>query len=112
MGTLICFVVTSKYVVDSSKNDRRIIIMNLFQRNLEILRRQDPGFAAKVVNSSGGTLSIQSTKSGVPTAMVKNRFLHSAYDPIREAKRWAEHQVTDCQLGDTLVVLGVGLLYH
>ena len=86
--------------------------MNLFQRNLEILRRQDPGFAAKVVNSSGGALSIQSTKSGVPTAMVKNRFLHSAYDPIREAKRWAEHQVTDCQLGDTLVVLGVGLLYH
>ena len=44
--------------------------------------------------------------------MVKNRFLHSAYDPIREAEQWAEHQVKDCQSGDTLVVLGVGLFYH
>ena len=86
--------------------------MNLFQRNVEILRGQDPAFAAKVLNSSGGALSIQPAKSGVPTAIVKNRFLHSAYDPIREATRWAEHQVNDCQLGATLVVLGVGLLYH
>ena len=86
--------------------------MNLFQRNVEILRRQDPALAAQVLECSGGVLSIQSAKSGVPTAMVKNRFLHSAYDPIREAERWAEHQVKDCQSGDTLVVLGVGLFYH
>lgn len=86
--------------------------MNLFQRNVDILRRQDPALAAQVLESPGGTLSIQPAKSGVPTAFVNNRLIHSAYDPIREAERWAEHQMKDCQCGETLVVLGVGLLYH
>ncbi len=73
--------------------------MNVFQQNIEILRRQDPAFAAKVLESSGGTLSIRNAKSGVPTALVNSRLIHSAYDPIREAERWAEHQVKDCQTG-------------
>ncbi len=86
--------------------------MNLFQQNLEILRRHNRALAAQVLKISGGTLSIQLAKTGVPTAVVKNRAIHSAYDPIREAERWAEHQTKDCQSGETLVVLGVGLLYH
>ena len=86
--------------------------MNLFQQNLEILRRHNRALAAQVLKISGGTLSIQAAKTGVPTAVVKNRAIHSAYDPIREAERWAEHQTKDCQSGETLVVLGVGLLYH
>jgi len=89
-----------------------IFIMNTFQQNIEILRLQDPALAAQVVESSGGTLSIQTAKSGVPTASVNDRSIHSAYDPVREAERWAEHQIKDCQEGETLVVLGVGLLYH
>ncbi|MDH5562918.1 MAG: DUF3880 domain-containing protein [Nitrospirota bacterium] len=86
--------------------------MNLLQRNVEILRQHDPALAAKVLESSGGTLSIQTAKSGVPTAMVNGRSIHSAYDPLAEAERWAEHQMKDCQEGEALVVLGVGLLYH
>jgi spore maturation protein CgeB len=86
--------------------------MNLFQKNVEILRRQDPALAAQVLQASGGTLSIHMAKSGVPTAEANNRNIHSAYDPVREAVRWAEQQAKDCQSGETLVVLGVGLLYH
>jgi len=86
--------------------------MNLFQRNVAILRRHDPALAAKVLESSGGTLSIQTAKSGVPTALVNGRSIHSAYDPVAEAARWAEHQLKDCQEGEMLVVLGLGLLYH
>ncbi len=86
--------------------------MNVFQQNVEMLRRQDPALAAKVLESSGGTLAVQLAKSGVPTAIVNSRLIHSAYDPIREAERWAEHQVKDCQSGETLVVLGLGLMYH
>jgi len=86
--------------------------MNVFQQNVEMLRRHDPALAAKMLESSGGTLSIQTAKSGVPTALVNSRLIHSAYDPIREAERWAEHQVKDCQSGESLVVLGLGLMYH
>ena len=86
--------------------------MNLFQQNVEILRLQDPALAAHVLESAGGILSIQTAKSGVPTAVVNNRTIHSAYDPLREAERWAEHQIGNCQSGEALVVLGLGLFYH
>ncbi len=86
--------------------------MNIFQRNLEILRQHDPALAAKIAETSGGVLRIQSAKSGVPTAMHKNRDIHSAYDPLREAERWADHQIGNCQSGETLIVLGLGLFYH
>jgi spore maturation protein CgeB len=87
-------------------------VMNVFQKNVAILRCQDPALASQVLNTSGGILSVQPAKSGVPTALVNNRFIHSAYDPVREAEQWADHHVKDCQLGESFVVLGVGLLYH
>jgi len=48
----------------------------------------------------------------MPTALVNQRCVHSAYDPVKEAERWGQEKAKDCQPGDTLVVLGVGLLYH
>ena len=86
--------------------------MNIFQRNLEIFRQQDPVLATKLTESSGGVLTIQTAKSGAPTAMYANRDIHSAYNPVREADQWAKFQAKEWQSGETLVVLGVGLLYH
>ncbi len=86
--------------------------MNLFQRNIEILRRHDPALGSELSEVSGGFFTIQTARTGVPTATIKDRAIHSAYDPIREAKQWAEHHVKDCQAGESIVVLGVGLLYH
>ena len=86
--------------------------MNVFQKNVAILRYQDPALASQVLNTSGGILSIQPSKSGVPTAVVKNRSIHSAYDPVREGEQWAAHQAKGYQAGEALVVLGVGLWYH
>jgi len=86
--------------------------MNVFQKNVAMLRCQDPALASQVLDATGGTLSIQAAKSGVPTAVVNNRSIHSAYDPLREAEQWAAHQANDCQAGEALVVLGVGLWYH
>ncbi len=86
--------------------------MNLFQKNVELLRRQDPALAAQILQTAGGILSIQTAKSGVPTAVTNNRTIHSAYDPLSEAERWADHQIENCQSGETLVVLGLGLFYH
>ena len=86
--------------------------MNVFQENVSILRSQDPALASQVLNTPGGILSIHPAKSGQPTAVVKNRSIHSSYDPLREAEQWAAHHAKDCQAGEVLVVLGVGLWYH
>ncbi len=86
--------------------------MNVFQENISILRSQDPALASQVLNTPGGLLSIHPAKSGLPTAVVNNRSIHSAYDPLREAEQWATHQAKECQAGEALVVLGLGLWYH
>jgi len=86
--------------------------MNVLKQNIGILRKQDQVIAAQILQVPGGTLSIQSAKSGMPTALVNSRYIHSAYDPVCEAKRWAEQRLKDCHTGETIVVLGVGLLYH
>ena len=84
----------------------------MLKENIVILRDQDHDLAARILEVSGGTLSIQTAKSGMPTALANSRYLHSAYDPVREADRWAQQRIKDCQTGETIVVLGVGLLYH
>ena len=86
--------------------------MDLLKQNIGILRDQAPVLAAQILQVPGGTLSIQPAKSGMPTALVNSRYLHSAYDPVREAERWAEERAKDCQGGEAIVLLGVGLLYH
>jgi spore maturation protein CgeB len=86
--------------------------MDVLKQNVGILRHQDQVLAAQILQVPGGTLSIQAAKSGMPTALVNSRYLHSAYDPVREAECWAEERKKDCQAGETIVVLGVGLLYH
>ena len=86
--------------------------MDVLKKNVGILCHQDQVLAAQILQVPGGTLSIQPAKSGMPTALVNSRYLHSAYDPVREAECWAEERMKDCQAGETIVVLGVGLLYH
>ena len=86
--------------------------MNLLQKNLAILQKQDPELAVKLQETGGGVLSINPAKNGMPSAMVSGRQIHSAYDPTREAEQWAYHQAQVCQPGETLIVLGLGLLYH
>ncbi|MGB5053015.1 MAG: hypothetical protein WBO24_01320, partial [Nitrospirales bacterium] len=60
--------------------------MDVLKQNIGILRDQDPILAAQILQGPGGTLSIQPAKSGMPTALVNSRYLHSAYDPVREAE--------------------------
>jgi spore maturation protein CgeB len=86
--------------------------MNVLKQNISILRHQDQVVAGQILQVPGGILAIQPAKSGMPTALVNSRYIHSAYDPVREAERWAQQRIKDCQTGDTIVVLGVGLLYH
>jgi spore maturation protein CgeB len=84
--------------------------MNSFETNVSRLAQSDPALAAALRQSRGGTLEIVPARTGMPSARANGRWIHSAYDPIKEAQAWAEGQ--SHQEGETIVVLGVGLLYQ
>ncbi|TKB66556.1 MAG: hypothetical protein E8D47_06145 [Nitrospira sp.] len=84
--------------------------MNSFESNVSRLAQSDAVLAAAIRLSGGGTMEIVQARAGMPSARAKGRWIHSAYDPIKEAQAWAESQ--SYHEGETLVVFGVGLLYH
>ena len=84
--------------------------MNSFEINVSRLAQRDPALAAALRQSGGGALEIVPARTGMTSARANGRWLHSAYDPIKEAQAWAEGQTY--QEGETIVVFGVGLLYH
>jgi spore maturation protein CgeB len=84
--------------------------MTSFESNIVRLAQSDSAFAAALRQSRGGVLEILPSRNGMISARAHGRWVHSAYDPIKEAQAWAEGQ--SYQEGETVVVFGVGLLYH
>ncbi len=84
--------------------------MNSFEINISRLAQRDQALAADIRQSGGGALEIVPARTGMSSARANGRWIHSAYDPIKEAQAWAEGQTH--QEGETIVVFGVGLLYH
>lgn len=86
--------------------------MNLLQIHLDGIRTTCPDLASAVSESAGGVLTIAPSKEGSPSARQEGQWIHSAYDPSKEARAWAALQTKEWQAGEWGVVLGVGLLYH
>jgi len=86
--------------------------MTCLNKNVTRLASSAPDLAASLKTASGGVLTIEPARSGAPSARRSGRWIHSAYDPIREAETWAETHVPTCHEGETIIVAGVGLLYH
>ena len=86
--------------------------MEYLNHNLERLRRSNPALAASIQGSCGGILTMASSREGAPSATHGGQWIHSAYDPRKEAGSWAEQQIGEWKIGELGVVLGVGLLYH
>lgn len=84
--------------------------MNSFEINVSRLAQRDQALAAAIRQSGGGALEIVQARTGMASARANGRWIHSAYDPIKEAQAWAESQTY--QEGETIIVFGVGLLYH
>ncbi|WP_447973768.1 CgeB family protein [Nitrospira sp. Kam-Ns4a] len=80
--------------------------------NLERIAQRDPALAAHLRTVPGGMFTVQEAKNGLPTARFDGRHIHSAYDPWSEAEVWAQEQRRRWQPGETVVIVGVGLLYH
>lgn len=86
--------------------------MAYLESNLEGLRKTFPELVSAIQASRGAILSISPSREGSPSARYDGHWLHSAYDPKKEAKAWADAHAKDWQAGELGVVLGVGLLYH
>ncbi len=86
--------------------------MNVFNENITRLATRYPDLAASIKSAGGGTLTVEPARNGTPSARRSGRWVHSAYDPIREAETWADSHAQSCQAGETIVIAGVGLLYH
>ncbi len=86
--------------------------MNILHDNLARLASRHQDVAAGVKTATGGVLTVEPARTGVPSARRSGRWIHSAYDPLREAQTWADTHAAACQSGEMIVVAGVGLLYH
>lgn len=88
--------------------------MDLFNLNLAAFRKRYPELVSSLENADLDNCMVIRAKNGTPTLKVqfegKEVFAHSAYDPQKEARRWAEE--VDLQPGDMLIVFGFGLGYH
>lgn len=86
--------------------------MNVLGQHIDHLRKSHPALASAVYDSKEGRLTITPSREGVPTAKVDGQWIHSAYDPQKEAQAWAQVQAKEWRTGEVGVILGVGLLYH
>ena len=85
-----------------------------FEQNLKKLETLSPRLANRL---RGGAESVESvsvvtSKAGLPSIKVGEALLHSLYDPAREAREWVEHHRADIETSSSIAVLGVGLGYH
>jgi hypothetical protein len=77
--------------------------------NLEVLYKRQPTLKAAGLESSEDPIALEilQTPSGCPTARVQGTYLHSRYDPTKEARR----TVGSVSAPSAAIVLGFGLGY-
>ncbi|HAU32290.1 MAG: Uncharacterized protein XD78_0178 [Desulfotomaculum sp. 46_296] len=86
---------------------------NLSRNNLSALKNRYPDLVDRLSQTTS-LGEVVPAKNGLPTLKVSHNkkvyHLHSAYDPVREAARWAQNIYA--AEDDTLLVCGIGLGYH
>lgn len=86
--------------------------MDYLEQNLEGLRKTFPSMVQAVKECHRGLITITASREGSASATHAGQWIHSSYDPRKEARTWAETQLREWKAGELGVVLGVGLLYH
>ena len=86
--------------------------MTHFEKNIAVLRRHNPALAARLETVPGGGIALETARNGEPTAKVGDIYLHSPYNPSREAEEWAKSQAAQFPADQPLTVLGFGLGHH
>lgn len=91
--------------------------MNYYAKNMEALRSRDPQLAARIDSLKlSPDLCAESARNGEPTIKIDGIYLHSPYNPAKEAQEWAARiaeEEPDFLGGDAMpTILGFGLGYH
>ena len=97
---------------------RKPLNSTFFELNIKALEHTQPELAAMLRDTSldGFLAEPIQTKTSAPSVRIrfpgaeKPVLLHSAYDPMREAKRWAENLDIPNQIN--LIMIGTGLGYY
>jgi len=88
--------------------------MDFYAGNLKSLKKHHPYLLARLESKTDttGLPAVEDVvaRSGVPTLKINGRFLHSVYDPAREAKEIISAQKLGAN--NNVVVFGFGLGYH
>ncbi|PIR01011.1 MAG: hypothetical protein COV66_04080 [Nitrospinae bacterium CG11_big_fil_rev_8_21_14_0_20_45_15] len=85
--------------------------MNLFERNLKLLKSVDPSLASRVESSiSADSIEVQQAKDGSPIPKIGGVCLHSAYHPRDEAEKLVAP--FEPVAGKNTVVYGLGFAFH
>jgi len=90
--------------------------MDLYTKNLSALRSKYPLLVQKIEKVEVlSSVEVIQSKIGLPTLRVRNNgnegiLLHSAYDPLKEAKNFISSY--DLKQTQFLAILGSGLGYH
>lgn len=97
--------------------------MSHFEHNLELLRKASEPLAQQMekqreehgIPTQLGPYSIEPSRSGLPTVRYHGEgesfFLHSPYDPAREAEQYAEKTLESAGEGNFNIFFGLGLGY-
>ena len=85
--------------------------MSFYKNNLDTLTKQFPNFKAYTpeLTLENSDFIISKSKSGLPTAKVKGKFIHSNREPAREAERLVKSELPDKI--SSCVIEGFGLGY-
>ena len=87
--------------------------MSFFERNLGVLKEKNRELALAVVNAGlSGEEEVILSRNGLPIIKIKDIHLHSQYDPLRDARNWAEKCRGETNGSLPVVILGLGLGYH
>jgi len=85
--------------------------MTYFTNNVKLLLEQNDGLTEKLLNSiqPHPEVTVKSTPSGFPTALYKNNYIHSRYNPYKEAENIIRAQVPENV--SICIFYGLGLGY-
>ena len=85
--------------------------MDYLERNLSVLRESNPVLADKIQDTELNLyFQILTAKSGLPTMKARGIYLHSGYDPVKEADRLVENIKADKEWVVLLKGFGLGYL--
>lgn len=88
--------------------------MNFLTKNLKILKHIDSDTAYLINKSKDDKdiIDLSFTAKGIPVCKMSSLLLHSRYDPISDAERWARKSLSKISNNKKAVIFGFGLGYH